>query len=216
MKKAKLAITEYTTRSVFTHLISNPKLPMEAFEALTQIHKDGNMIPQAAINVVIEADIALGQLQQAVTHYKEMQNICQDGPNTSTFNVLFKGCSNNSGNKDLAMSLVSDMTSLNLKPDMLTYDRLILICIKHKEDYEDAFLYLDEMRTVFPFGQKFPGVNRGPRAGTWRMLIYTALEMGDSRAIALIEEMENCGHDISHYRNRMSHLFPENSHNIAH
>lgn len=69
------------------------------------------------------------------------------------------------------MFLASEMVSLKVVPDALTYDRLILVCIKCDEDLDDAWQYLAEMR----------GHGYMMRAGTAIYLARRACELRDRR-----------------------------------
>lgn len=90
------------------------------------------------------------------------------------------------------MFLASEMLALDVAPDALTYDRLILVCLeadpssdtRNKDtEYEDALRYLAEMKDMGWF----------PRRGTIVALVKRCCEMGDDRAWQLLEEMERRG-----------------------
>lgn len=83
------------------------------------------------------------------------------------------------------MFLASEMISLNLKPDRVTYDRLILVC--ESEDLDDAVAYFEEMRAA----------NMRPRRGTYERLIDRLLEKGDERCVAVLRDYKESGEMVS-------------------
>jgi hypothetical protein len=187
MKKARLEPTEATTRPIFESLAKVEELPSQAFKFLRSLPKYGRAIPTAAVNVMIEACVAHGNLKEAIKQYKALHEICPSGPNTATFNALLQGCSKSCENKDLAMFLASEMAALGIRPDLLTYDRLILVCLT-EEDYEDAFRYQEEMKAMFEGSELRPG--------TFNALIKKCVAAGDKRTWVLLEEMQRRGQNV--------------------
>jgi pentatricopeptide repeat protein len=187
MKKARLEPTESTTRSMFDSLSKNPNLPSETFEIVKSLTMRGQDIPTAAVNVMIEACVAHGNLKEAIKYYKAFHEICPSGPNTATFNALLQGCSRSPGNKDLAMFLASEMAAFGVRPDILTYDRLVLVCLSD-DIYEDAFRYIDEMKAMFEGSEL--------RTGTFNALIKKCVAAGDKRVWGILKDMQNRGHNV--------------------
>jgi pentatricopeptide repeat protein len=183
MSKAGLEPDSSTTRPFYLHLSGSPHRPGPAWEILEELHKDGTLIPVAAANVALEATVAAGLFDQAVETYKRLHNICKDGANVDTFNILLQGASRAS-NKSAAMFLAREMSDLGIRPNALTYDRLILICIK-QDDYEDAFRYLEEMETIS--AQKHES-GWWPRGGTVNFMVRRCAQAGDSRVWELLEK----------------------------
>jgi pentatricopeptide repeat protein len=91
------------------------------------------------------------------------------------------------------MFLAAEMAELSVKADRLTYDRLILSCLK-ADDYEDAFRYLEEMILVGQ-GQETEDGKKGwwMRAGTARELVRRCVVSKDERAWDLLDEMTERG-----------------------
>lgn len=185
MKKAGLEPTDGTTRSIYTHISTTERLPADAFKILQSLKKEGQTVPTAAVNVILEASVSQGHLQGAVEQYKALHTICPNGPNTATFNNLLQGCAKTFGNKDLAMFLASEMAALGIRPNVMTYDRLVLVCLM-EDDYEDAFRYMDEMKRTFG--------NSELRTGTLHALVKRCVAVGDERAWSLLNELEGKGH----------------------
>jgi pentatricopeptide repeat protein len=189
MSKAGLILDSSTTRPLFLYLTSSRTLPLHAWTILTSLHEAGHKIPIAAVNVVLESLTILEQLDQALNIYKQLHNICAGGPNTETFNTLLQGISKKEKKKDQAMFLASEMAALGVKADQLTYDRLILSCLR-EDDYEDAFRYLEEMIMVGQNKENEDGT-RGwwMRGGTAAAMVRRCILAGDERAWTLLSEM---------------------------
>jgi len=170
MTKAGIEPTPSTTRPLYVHLSLDPSLPTQAWQTLEQLFEDGHVIPVAAINVVIESFIAVNRFDDAMDAYKSMHSICESGPDTETFNVLFQG-STKQKRKDASMFFASEMLALGIPADNITYDRLILVCLA-QSDYEDAFRYLEEMVAVGA-----DRVEEGTGKVGWWMRKGTATEM---------------------------------------
>ena len=188
-----------TTRPLYLHISKSAALPPKAWAVLQALHENDHAIPVAAANVVIEASIAVGPFREAVELYKQLHKICESGPNTETFNILFQGLSK-SGPKGMAMFLASEMKALGIKADDLTYDRLILICLR-EDDYEDAFRYLEEMKAIGR--DKGEGSQKGwwMRGGTSSALVRRCIVAGDKRAWDILSEMEVRGVGSAKLRN---------------
>jgi pentatricopeptide repeat protein len=193
MTKAGLMPDVSTTRPLFLYLTSSATLPLEAWSLLTSLYEAGHVVPIAAINVILESLNTLGEVDEAIYIYKQLHNICESGPNTETFNILLQGVSKHPDKKDLAMFLAAEMVALGIKPDRLTYDRLILSCLK-VDDYEDAFKYLEEMIIVGQ-GKETEDGKKGwwMRNGTAQELVRRCVAAKDERAWDLLAEMTERG-----------------------
>ena len=192
MSKAGLEPDSSSTRPLYLYLSSSEDLPSQGWKVLHELHEHGHAVPIAAINVVIEASMSVGHIDEAVGLYKQLHTLCESGANTETFNVVLQGCSHRKS-KDLAMFLASEMAALGVKPDQLTYDRLILACLS-EDDYEDAFLYLEEMKAAADLKG-----NEGwwVRSGTATALVKRCVTHGDDRAWLMLNEMDKKGYSKS-------------------
>lgn len=194
MEKAGLYPDASNTRPLFAYLSSDPELPSQAWTVLVQRHADGQAVNITAINVILESCVSQLNIDLTLALYKKINTICS-GPNTATFNHILQGLSKTvMPSKVEAIFLASEMNFLGIKPDELTYDRFILICIR-EPDYEDAFKYLDEMI------KEGEGKNEGKgwwmRQGTAQRLVMTTLTEGDARGWEILADMERRGMDIS-------------------
>lgn len=170
-------------------------MPLHAFTLLQDFEATGRKVPTAAINTCISAAIALGSLPDALDMYKALHTVSRAGPDTETFNALFRGCAM-AGRKDLAMFLANEMISLNLQPDRITYDRLILVC-ERSGDLDDAMSYFEEMR----------GLEMRPRRGTYERLINALCDAGDERCVGLLRDHRERGDVVSGVERRVRARF---------
>ncbi|KAF2028364.1 hypothetical protein EK21DRAFT_70076 [Setomelanomma holmii] len=160
---------------------------MAAFNMLQNFEAFGCKVPTAAINACMQASIVLDRFEEAIEIYKALHTVSKSGPDTQTFNVLFQGCHKNN-RKELAMFFANEMIQLDLKPDRLTYDRLILVCLQ-ADDLEDALLYYEEMRSLR--AKLGSAEMMRPRRGTWEELIVRCAKVGDERAVAMLKEYKH-------------------------
>ena len=175
--------TESSTRPIYAHLRQSPMLPTKAVSMLEDLREQDRQIPIQALNVIMQASISHHDLTSALNVYKTMHTIAPNlNPNTATFNVLFRGCAQ-AARKDLAMFLASEMVALEIAPDALTYDRLILVCLNSETNIDDAWRYFGEMKTL----------GWWPRDGTYMSLVRRACEQGDERVWTLVHDSRDRG-----------------------
>ncbi|CAG8982300.1 hypothetical protein HYALB_00014027 [Hymenoscyphus albidus] len=188
MEKAKIKPESASTRPIYTYLSQSPTRPKQAWYVIQDLFTQGHPIHVAAVNVIIEGAIANDNFEEAMGYYKELHKICATGPSTETFNLLFQGAEKCENMKSTAMFLVAEMIAAGVKADFLTYDRLILICLK-EDDYEDAFRYLDEMIEVGK--DKFENGQKGwwMRRGTAGLMVRRCAEKGDERAKLILDQI---------------------------
>lgn len=205
MTKAGVEPTPSTTRPLYVHLSQNESLPRQAWRTLEQLFEDGHVIPTAAVNVVIESYIAIHKFDDAMDAYKALHTICEAGPDTETFNVLFQGSTRNE-RKETSMFLASEMHALGIPADNLTYDRLILVCLKPAE-YEDAFRYLAEMVEVGSDRVDEGSGKKGwwMRRGTATLMVRTCVERGDERVWGVLRGMRERDMEVEKLEGWVAH-----------
>lgn len=153
MAGANLDPTATSTRPLFLYIQNDPKLVSEALEMLKTLHRQGRAIPIAALNVLIEAFVEQKQFDKAFVLYKSMHTFAPpEKPNepfkpfatVETFNHLLRGARQSANSiYDTAMFLASEQLALGIKPDNLTYDRLVSVCIESAR-LVDGWRYFDE------------------------------------------------------------------------
>ncbi|KAF2821023.1 hypothetical protein CC86DRAFT_303192 [Ophiobolus disseminans] len=188
MVDANLKVSAGTCRPLFWYLRSEKpdesSRPLAAFHMLQDFEASGRKVPTAAINACIQASITLERFEEGIEIYKALHTVSHSGPDTETFNVLFRGCYINI-RKELAMFFANEMIQLGLKPNRLTYDRLITVCLQ-ADDLEDALLYYEEMRSTRAKPSSTEIMK--PRRATWEALIMRCAAKGDERAVALLRD----------------------------
>lgn len=181
MLQTRVPPAEGSTRAIYLYLCDDYGRPAESLQILRRLKDEDRPIPHAAVNVVLEAYIHYNDLGSALETYKSMHMIIPSGPDTSTFNTLLRGCSQ-ARRKDLAMFLASEMLALNIPPNALTYDRLILNCLSAQGEadggFEDAWRYFEEMKQM----------DWWPRAKTLKELGAAGCAMADERVWGLVHE----------------------------
>jgi pentatricopeptide repeat protein len=178
MEEAGVQADSNTANPIVSYLRQGRSRPMEAFNILEEFAQAQRKVPAAAINAIIQTCVAMADLEQAIEVYKSLHTICPKGPNVETFNTLFQGC-RTARRKELAMFFAAEMIQLKIQPNLLTYDRLVLVC-GECGDIDDAFRYYEEMR------------DQGwhPRDGTYSQLIQMCAHYKDERAYAVLDDMK--------------------------
>lgn len=135
--------------------------------------------------------------------YKTSRKALRVSPDTTTINVLLQGCTkvrSSLSPKRMAMYLASEMARQGIRPDELTYDRLILVCLHEgQQDYEDAFRYLEEMAAM--------GWQGRVRNGTWHALARRCAGERDGRVDTVLEMMEGLGLETGKLRGVVRELW---------
>ncbi|QDS71160.1 hypothetical protein FKW77_010052 [Venturia effusa] len=182
MQTVNVLPSSSTTRPVYQYLTKSRSLPNEAFAIIRQLHSSGQPISVASINCLIDAAIHYEDLDLALDFYKSIHELCvSTKPNIDTFNSLLRGCRVCGDRKDIALILAAEMVALKITPDALTYDRMLLICIRQKDDYEDGMRYFQEMQA-----HRMQG-----RYGTLLAVARRLAIEADPRVDVVLDEMEN-------------------------
>lgn len=197
MAGANLEPTNISTRCLFVHLQRNPEQVPEALEILTTLHGQGRAIPLAAVNVLVEAHVDQGNFDEALALYKSMHTLAPpeklDEPfrpfaSVETINHLLRGARNiGPTGYDMAMFLASEQLALRIKPDNLTYDRLITVCLVSGRS-DNAWRYFDEADNL--------GLT--PRASTANVLAKHLAAVGDERCWEILQRVQEHGQHNHH------------------
>ncbi|KAK5142572.1 hypothetical protein LTR04_002184 [Oleoguttula sp. CCFEE 6159] len=206
MEGAKMAPDEATTRNLFKYLRADANRPHAALAVLQSLRETGKPVSVAAVNVVLEALVHLVDLAGALEVYKTLHALCACGPTVATFNAILKGCSSDadeadtdepleagpadydltSDKKATAMFLAAEMRALDVAPDAVTYDRLILVCLR-APDCEDALRYYAEMRSRHWL----------PRPGTFTAIVKRLARDGDvEHAAEVLAQARDAGFEL--------------------
>ncbi|KAI9060300.1 hypothetical protein FKP32DRAFT_1595693 [Trametes sanguinea] len=155
-----------------------------AWGQLEVLYEEGHDVDVVGLNVVIQGAIVLRDLQRAVGTYKACDRLGVK-PNIDTYNLLLLGCVD-AHHRELGDRLLSDMKEAGIKPDQTTYERMVRLCLT-QSTYEDAFFYLEEMKTL----------GMVPPVTVYEALVRKLYSVGDVRYKIALEEMTECGYDIS-------------------
>lgn len=154
------------------------------WKILDELRDEGHSIDAAAINAIIDASITLGDLQRAIGAYKTFNDYASR-QDIETYNLLLRGCID-AKHRELGDKLLLDLKQAGIRPNALTYERIILLCLT-QPTYEDAFFYLEEMKA-----QKFL-----PPLRVYEAIIRTCVVAGDSRYALALTELGQCGYTLS-------------------
>lgn len=173
-----------TAHPIFELISSSPDAVDEAYGILEDMHNENRVVDVAAFNVVIQACVALIDLQRALGTYQAAKDL-NVKPNVETYNLLLTACIEVRHRK-LGDRLLAEMREGGISPDVRTYERLIMLCLT-QPTYEDAFYYLEEMKTV--------GLT--PSQAVYDAIIRRCYSVGDTRYRLAIDEMLEQGYEMS-------------------
>lgn len=172
MAASGLKPTPVDTRPLFEHLTEHPADIGRSLEIFHRMRDKDQIVSIAAINVILEALVHLERFDEALQVYKLLHTFQTDlkkpFANIETFHQLILGArSAEPVAFDEAEFLANELDRLDLRPDKLFYDRMILVCHK-AERTEAAWKYCDAM------------VQRGwrPRPGTAKELVRLSVAHG--------------------------------------
>ena len=173
-----------TAHPIFEAIRASTDAIDAAWDALEALHSEGQTVDITAVNVVIQASIALGDLQRAFGTYQMCVELGVK-PTLDTYHFLLSGCIS-AQHRELGDRLIAEMKEAKIKPDARTYERLIVLCLTG-ETYEDAFFYLEEMKAE----------NLCPPLSVYEAIIQRCVLEKDARYGVAMQEMEEFGYEVS-------------------
>lgn len=193
MRKAGVPPTEHTAHSIVRRLTQGDGIiPQDAFEILQSVQRRGHSVDLAALNALMAAHVARADLDAAFEVYNRLPDF-DLRPETSTFNILISGA-RQEARKDFALNVVSEMKEMKVPPDASTYEGVFGACLA-QDDYEDAFLWLEEMnsRGMRPKIAMYGALARrcyGKRDGRYRVALAVMVKKGVNmgKFLALLAE----------------------------
>jgi len=189
MSQHKIEPNSDTAHPIFEAICASTDAVDAAWDALEALHSEGQAVDITAVNVVIRASVALGDLQRAFGTYQ----ICAElgvKPTLDTYHSLLSGCIV-VGHRELGNRLIAEMKEAKIKPDARTYERLIVLCLTG-ETYEDAFFYLEDMKAE----------NLYPPLSVYEAIIQRCVLEKDARYAVAVQELEEFGYTLSPELNR--------------
>ena len=184
MSQYKIQPNSDTADPIFEAIRASTDDVDAAWDALEALHSEGQTIDITAVNVVIRASVALGDLQRAFGTYQ----ICAElgvKPTIDTYHSLLSGCIA-ARHRELGNQLIAEMKEAKIKPEAKTYERLIVLCLTG-ETYEDAFFYLEEMKAE----------NLYPPLSVYEAIIQRCVLEKDARYVVAVQELEELGYTLS-------------------
>lgn len=187
MRGAGVPPGEHTARPIVLRLTqSDDATPQDAFEILKSVRRGGKIVDLTALNALMAAHVARADINAAFEVYNRLPDF-DLRPETSSFNILLKGAQEQ-GRKDFALNVVSEMKEMKVPPDASTYEGVFGACLA-QENYEDAFIWLEEMKS------------RGLRPGLamYGALVRRCYTEKDGRYRAALSEMRRRGVDMEKF-----------------
>lgn len=184
MRKNGISPTLQTASPILKLISVDTDAVDNAWGMLEIIREKGDAVDILAFNVVIQAAVALKDLQRAVGTYKAASQIGVK-PDIDTYNLLLDACVG-TRHRQLGDRLLSDMKEAGIKPDVVTYSRMVQLCLT-QSTYEDAFFYLEEMKTL----------NIIPPMDVYEAIIRKLVSVGDTRWKIALDELKECGYQPS-------------------
>ena len=137
-----------STRSILTYMIQAETPPQTAWDILRQLKAMRFDIPVELANVVLEQCEVRAVHEPSIFHtavafYKELFPLCAEGANVATYNTLISLC-RRGHDRDAAMFVVKEMSSLGVVPDETTFEHIILTCLDG-ENFRSAYLYFQDL-----------------------------------------------------------------------
>lgn len=182
MRDTGIAPLPETTHPIFTHLKLDLDKLDDTWGILDAMKNEGKSVDIAAINVIVQASIFLGDIQRAIGSYKAAVDYGAKA-DADTFNLLLSACISFK-HRSLGDYLLNEMKELGIKPNSRTFERMIVLCLT-QTTYEDAFFYLEEMKS-----HKFL-----PPLGVYDTIIRKCVSVGDTRYKLALDEMKQCGYE---------------------
>ena len=173
-----------TTSVSIIDSIKNVESLDSVWAIIDEIHQKKGGLDIDALKIIIQASVSLKDLQRAVGFYKSLSDYGEK-PDVTIFNTLLDGCIA-AQHRQLGDDLLADMKKSNVKPDRETYEKIIRLCLT-QEVYEDAFFYLEEMKAA----------DFVPTQAVYEALVLKCQSMGDTRMDIALEEMLECGYEMS-------------------
>ncbi|KAI2468781.1 hypothetical protein F4781DRAFT_432019 [Annulohypoxylon bovei var. microspora] len=178
MAKAGLRPDLSSTRSIFRILRESSSEADNALAILSEL-KSHYQVPSAAFNVVLEATEIHHEFKAALDLYRNVRQICADGPDLETYHILLSKCTR----KRSMNFLFTEMQAFSIEPVETTYDHLIRIS-SLQDDYGPAFQFFEKMKASKTAG--LPN-NWWMTRGSALALIRRCIQAEDIRAQELIE-----------------------------
>ncbi|GAO46106.1 hypothetical protein G7K_0346-t1 [Saitoella complicata NRRL Y-17804] len=183
MRQAGVTPTLKTAFPLVSYISKDIETVDRAFFTLQDLQKEHKTVDLVAVSAVIKACIRLNDLERAVSTLQDMSQF-KLKPDSDTYDMLLAACAADS-NKNLSLYIAKDMASNNVAPTAATFTHIIGTSLWAGSDYEEAFVYLEEMKAA---GFK-------PSQEIYTELIRKCVIYNDGRATVALEEMQAFGYE---------------------
>lgn len=148
MHEEGVAFTNMSTDPILAHMIEHKTDPRAAWQMLKHLKNAKRSIPLGAARVIAEVCERNSRddptvVDDALGFYKELYTLCPGGADLQIYNTLIRMC-RNAKNREAAMFLVKEMTSLGVIPDAGTFESLVLMCID-AGNYRSGYMYFRDL-----------------------------------------------------------------------
>lgn len=152
MAEEEITPTNATMQPVVRMLSTDNEIRTRAIEWLKTKATSGKNVSIHAWNCLIAAQVGavsknslIGEpeFQQAISLLSDARSF-GISPDTRTYNLLLRGCMRHR-HPEVGRNLYKKMLDQSIERNAETYERLIILTLL-EEDYEDAFLYLEQMQ----------------------------------------------------------------------
>ncbi|CAG8495256.1 5090_t:CDS:2 [Acaulospora morrowiae] len=209
MRSTQIDVNIRTAAPIVDAIQNDVELIDKAYYALEELHNEGKKIDIVALNSIIiacrdvrkrvNADdleknntadagkfISNPDVHRAVETYKAAEKLGVT-PDVHTFNALLNVCVA-AQHRELGEQFWKEMKNKGIRPTIESYRRMVFLCCSQlNDDYEDAFVYLEEMKAQ----------NMLPTPTIYERIIRKCIQHDDARAKIALEEMENFGYKPS-------------------
>jgi pentatricopeptide repeat protein len=191
MAEEEITPTGATTQPVVRMLYASNEIRTHAIEWLktkatsaknVSIHA-WNCLIAAQTGAISSSSITPPQLQQAISLLHDADSF-GISPDTRTYNLLLRGCMRLK-HPEMGKNLYRMMLDRSVERNGETHERLILLTL-FQEDYEDAFLHLEQMQT-----ERFV-----PSALVLMAMARKCAGKADARWRTCVQRMERLGYPI--------------------
>ncbi|KAK2067594.1 hypothetical protein P8C59_001318 [Phyllachora maydis] len=187
MAEAEMQPDRASTRSIYLLLRASPSRTEEAIAVLTELSKERGM-PITALNVVLEALYHQEDSARAVDLYRQVRDICPEGPDMHTFEILLS----RPISEKLADFIASEMSAFSIRPNCTMYDNLV--CSHGKDgDLETAMRYVWKLGNELARSGGFLKEENWLSKRTLQVLLRRLFLEADARLWALVDEAKRRG-----------------------
>ncbi|CAG8490899.1 7769_t:CDS:2 [Acaulospora colombiana] len=209
MRSSQIDVSLKSAAPIVDAIQTDVELIDKAYYALEELHKEGKKVDVVALNAIIVACrdvrkkidassseknnstntkkfVSNPDVHRAVETYKAAEKL-EVTPDVNTFNALLNVCVA-AQHRELGEQFWKEMKKMGIRPTIESYRRMIFLCCSQlNDDYEDAFIYLEEMKAQ----------NMLPTPTIYERIIRKCVQHDDARAKIALEEMENFGYKPS-------------------